>query len=62
MGLAGAGCIAAGGPADLIVLNARSLDQVMAPPQADRVVVRAGRRLARPLPDYAELDGSTAPA
>ena len=62
MGLAGAGCIAAGGPADLIVLNARSLDQVMARPQADRVVVRAGRRLARPLPDYAELDGSTAPA
>ena len=60
MGLEAAGRIAVGGPADLVVLNARSLDQVMARPQADRAVIRAGRRLDRALPDYAELD--TAPA
>ncbi len=55
MGLAGAGRIAVGGPADLVLLNARSLDQVIARPQADRLVTRGGRRLDRALPDYGEL-------
>jgi cytosine/creatinine deaminase len=55
MGLPHAGRIAVGGPADLIVLNARSMDQVVARPQADRVVIRNGRRLTRSLPDYTEL-------
>lgn len=58
MGLEAAGRLAVGGPADLMVLAARSMDEVMARPQADRVVVRAGRRLTRTLPDYAELDAA----
>ncbi|WP_237478281.1 cytosine deaminase [Lichenibacterium dinghuense] len=57
MGLPHAGRIAVGGPADLILMNARTMDQVMARPQADRVVIRGGRRLARGVPDYAELEG-----
>ena len=57
MGLPHAGRIVVGGPADLIVLNARSMDQVIARPQADRVVIRAGRRLSATVPDYAELEG-----
>nr|WP_245496702.1 cytosine deaminase [Lichenibacterium ramalinae] len=60
MGLEAAGRIVVGGPADLIVLNARSMEQVMARPQADRAVIRAGRRLDRPLPDYAELGAGAA--
>ena len=56
MGLAEAGRIAVGGAADLILLNARAMDQVMARPQADRVVIRNGRRLAATVPDYSELD------
>ncbi len=57
MGLPHAGRIAVGGPADLIVMQARTMDQVVARPQADRVVIRNGRRLAATLPDYAELEG-----
>ncbi len=56
MGLAHAGRIAVGGTADLIVLNARAMDQVIARPQADRIVIRGGRRLAASLPDYQELE------
>jgi len=50
------GLIAAGRPADLIVLNARSMNELIARPQADRIVLRAGRRQSLALPDYAELD------
>ncbi len=57
MGLGQAGRIAVGDPADLIVLNARSMDQVMARPQSDRVVLRGGRRLDRTVPDYDEIEG-----
>ena len=39
-----------------MVFDARSLDQVMARPQSDRLVIRDGRPLARALPDYEELD------
>ncbi len=55
MGLAHAGRIAVGGPADLVALEAWSMDQVMARPQADRVVIRGGRRLDAKAPGYAEL-------
>ncbi len=55
MGLPHAGRIAVGGPADLVLLDARTLDQVMARPQANRLVIRGGRRLDRALPDYGEL-------
>ena len=57
MGLPHAGRIAVGGPADLIVMNAWSMDQVVARSQADRVVIRGGRRVGLRVPDYAELEG-----
>jgi cytosine deaminase len=50
------GLIAAEQPADLIILNARSMSELIARPQADRIVLRAGRRQALALPDYGELD------
>lgn len=50
------GLIETGRPADLIVLNARSMNELIARPQADRIVIRAGRRQSVALPDYAELD------
>ena len=55
MGLEHAGRIIAGGPADLIAMHAWSMDQVMARPQADRAVIRGGRRVTAKLPSYAEL-------
>ncbi len=54
------GLLKPGAPADLMLLSARSMDQVMARPQADRVVIRGGRRLDRRLPDYGELERDTA--
>ncbi len=56
MGLADAGRLSIGGPADLIVMNARSMDQVIARPQSDRIVIRNGRRLDAKVPAYDELD------
>jgi len=47
-----------GAPADLIVTDAFDFTQLFARPQADRIVLRDGRRLAAP-PDYAELDDRT---
>jgi cytosine/creatinine deaminase len=44
------------GPADFILLAARSLNEAMCRPQADRIVVRNGHRIIETLPDYAELD------
>ncbi|TAD88226.1 MAG: cytosine deaminase [Alphaproteobacteria bacterium] len=45
-----AGRIAVGAAADLVVLNARSLNRALADPHHDRVVLRAGRPLPRTLP------------
>lgn len=56
MGLAGAGSIAAGGPADLILTRARDWTEFFARPQADRTVLVAGKRIDRTLPDHRELD------
>ena len=61
MGLAHAGTIREGGPADLILLPARSLGEVVARSHPDRIVLAAGRRLdARP-PPYEALTGEKAP-
>jgi cytosine deaminase len=49
------GILRAGGAARLIVLNARTLNEVICRPHADRIVVVDGRRLNRELPDYDEL-------
>ncbi|QCK86856.1 cytosine deaminase [Phreatobacter aquaticus] len=50
------GRIAVGAPADMILLSARTLNEAMCRPQADRIVLRRGKRVMDPLPDYAELD------
>lgn len=56
MGLRGAGVIAAGAPADLILTRARVRTELFSRPQADRTVLVAGRPIDRTLPDYRELD------
>jgi cytosine deaminase len=53
--LEGHGLIGEGFPARLIVFNARSLNEVVSRPQADRVVIERGKRLAAKTPDYSEL-------
>jgi cytosine/creatinine deaminase len=61
MGLPHAGTIRAGAPADLILLPARSLNEVVARPHADRIVVVAGRAIAARRPAYEALSGEAAP-
>lgn len=56
MGLADAGLVAPGRPADLVLTRARSFDELVSRPQADRLVLRGGRPSESTLPDYAELD------
>ena len=48
--------LAPGASADFILVNARTLNEFFARPQADRIVVRAGQQIDRTLPAYAELD------
>ncbi len=55
-GFAYRGVIAEGAPADLILFRARSWTELNARPQADRIVLRAGRAIDQTLPDYRELD------
>ncbi|MQT15521.1 cytosine deaminase [Segnochrobactrum spirostomi] len=50
-----AGTLGAGRPADFMILEAWSLDQVIARPQADRVIVRAGAVSSAALPSYSTL-------
>lgn len=56
MGLSWLGLIAPGLAADLVVCRARNFPELFARPQADRVVLRGGRRLDLVHPDYRELD------
>jgi cytosine/creatinine deaminase len=56
LGLDGAGLLAVGGPADMILTKARSFTELFARPQADRTVLRDGRLLDASAPAYAELD------
>jgi cytosine deaminase len=56
MRLEGAGVLAAGGAADMIVFRGRSWTELLSRPESDRIVIRAGKRIARDLPDYDELD------
>jgi cytosine/creatinine deaminase len=55
MGVSPLGTIAAGAPARLILFNARTLNELVCRPQADRVVIKDGKRLDAELPDYATL-------
>jgi cytosine deaminase len=50
------GRLAAGAPADLIVLKARSYSEMLSRTQFDRAVLRAGRAIDTTLPDYRLLD------
>ncbi|SMY08088.1 cytosine deaminase [Flavimaricola marinus] len=45
-----------GAPADLVICRAREWTELFARPQADRIVLRAGKQIDRTLPDYSELD------
>jgi cytosine deaminase len=62
MGLNDHGALRVGGSADLILFNARSLNELMCRPQHDRLVVRSGRPLRREVPDYEELAAGAAGA
>jgi cytosine deaminase len=57
MGLADHGRLKVGAPADLVLLSARFMSEMLSRSQADRVVVRGGRAIDTSLPDYRELDG-----
>ena len=56
MGLYHRGMIGVGRSADLILYRGRSMPELLARPQADRVVLRAGRIIDTTLPDHRELD------
>lgn len=56
IGLPTDGLLRAGDPADLVILPARSLSELMARPALGRIVIRDGRPIAAALPDYAALD------
>lgn len=56
------GRIAAGGPARLIVFNARTLNEIVSRHHADRIVIDRGRRSSAHVPDYSELWDEPAPA
>jgi cytosine/creatinine deaminase len=49
------GRLAVGAPAQLIVFNARTLNELVCRPHADRVIIRDGKRIAATPPDYSEL-------
>jgi cytosine/creatinine deaminase len=50
------GHIRVGADADLILFRARSMTELLARPQSDRVILRNGRAIDASAPDYHELD------
>lgn len=56
MGLAGRGMLAAGMAADFVLFEARTLNEWLCRPQADRQVIRGGQRLREKPPSFADLD------
>jgi cytosine/creatinine deaminase len=56
MGLDRHGRIEAGDAADLVLVRARSLTELLARPQSDRTVLLGGRPIDTTPPDYRELD------
>lgn len=56
MGLSPTGGIGVGHSADLVLVKARSFNELFSRPQSDRVVLRRGQAIDTTLPDYAELD------
>jgi cytosine deaminase len=57
MGLGTLGRIEPGARADLILFRARTVSELLARPQSDRIVLRRGCVSPAMLPDHAELDG-----
>jgi len=55
-GFADRGRIAVGQPADLVLFRGRSMNELLARPQAGRVVLRNGQVLQAELPDFREMD------
>lgn len=49
------GRLAVGSPARFIVFNARTLNEIVSRPQADRVIIEHGARLRADMPEYSEL-------
>ncbi|MBV8410994.1 MAG: cytosine deaminase [Alphaproteobacteria bacterium] len=56
MGLGERGRLKAGAPADLVLLSARFMSEMLSRSQADRIVLRAGKAIDTSLPDYRQLD------
>jgi cytosine/creatinine deaminase len=50
------GQLGVGGPADMVLFNARGYSELLSRPQSDRMVLRAGKVINTALPDYRELD------
>ena len=50
------GRIAVGAPANLVLFRARSMTELLARPQSDRAILRAGKPLNVSVPDFRELD------
>ena len=59
---AGHGRIAVGAPARLIVLNARTINEIVSRPQSDRVVIDRGEVVRAKPPEYSELWQEQSPA
>ncbi|MEO0432225.1 MAG: cytosine deaminase [Cyanobacteria bacterium J06656_5] len=56
MGLENLGVLKPAAPADLICFKARTLNELVARAQCDRIVLRQGTQIDTTLPDYRELD------
>ena len=56
MGLPNLGTVAPGTSANLICFKARTLNELIARHQSDRIVIRQGKQIETTLPDYQELD------
>lgn len=56
MGMPDRGRLVIGAAADLVLFRGRTMSELLSRPQADRVVLRAGKVISTALPDYRELD------
>jgi cytosine/creatinine deaminase len=56
LGFDGRGTVSVGGAADLVILRARTTNEMLSRPQSDRIVLVNGAAINRTLPDYRELD------
>jgi cytosine deaminase len=56
MGIPQGGALRQGEAAELVLFGARSFTELLARPQADRLLIRAGRAVEAVLPHYRELD------